>query len=330
MKLKSAPLLSSILLCSLATNTPPAPASQADLEAAEASVKKFEMQNNTSNSSYSGQLMYLAGTYLNNGMRKEADAAFNKAIESCKARPDGTKQIPRLMLNWSLCLASPNSTVKLPANASKEAVEHAKTAQRKQFDDDFPKAEKIMLAGLALANAMPAASSERIDYMLGTVNFYKIMEKKPQEQARTKALDEHLQALENDKKLKSEEITQVAYSLVQMANLYCAGAPTHLLKRMNPEEVVSDDAPDKPNTVKAKDFKIAEAYQLRAIAQYDRLPETVPWRLDAHRSLIIWYRHFGKAKEEEFQTEQLCKLMHTTDRNLLFPQSPPCPGCGMG
>lgn len=312
MKLKSTPVLSSLIICGIAAGNSPAFCNQADVESAEASVKTFEARVGTSNPSYTGQLMYLAGIYQANGMREKADTTFAKAIDSCKTRTDGYLQVPHLMLNWAMALASPLK------------------GEQKASDADLLKAEKILQDGLALANALPTSAKERSSFLLGSVNFYRVIDNKAKEQARLKAADEYLLALEKNPKLGNSEITQVAYDLVQMSNLYCQAPQPHIMKMLPPVNVVSDDSPNKPNTVKLKDFKTAEAYQLRAIAQYDRLPETVPWRVEAHRSLIIWYRHFGQAKQEELQTQELCKLMHTTDRSLLFPQHRPCPGCGMG
>ncbi len=324
MKVKPAPIVSSLILCTLGVfSTFPAHADKAAVQSAEASVKTFETRVGTSNPSYTGQLMYLAGIYQANGMRKEADVTFHKALDSCKQRADGQNEVPGLMLRWAMTLASPYSTVNKDNKAAQEE-------DRKAYETDLPKAEKILLDGLALANALPATSKERISYMLGTVSFYRVLERKPQEQARLKAVEDHLSALGKDEKLNNEEITEVAYNLVKLANLYCQVPPIHAMKMLPPVQVVSDDVPAKSNTVKSKDFKKAEELQLRAIAVYDRLPETVPWRIEAHRALVIWYRHFGQSKQEELQTQQLSKLMHTTDRSKLFPQPPPCPACGMG
>lgn len=312
MKRSSTPVLSSLLIVGLQASTSPALCDQAAVESAEASVKTFEARVGTSNPSYTGQLMYLAGIYQANGMYKEADATFAKAIDSCKSRSDGYLQVPHLMLNWAMALASPHR------------------GERKASDADLKKAEKILQNGLALANALPTSAKERSGFLLDTVNFYRVIESKSHEQERLKAADGYLQALEKKAKLGNAEIIQVACDLIRMSNLYCQAPPPHIMKRIIPVEVVSDNAPDKPNTVKAKNFKTAAAYQLRAIAQYDRLPDTVPSRIEAHRSLIIWYRYFGQAKQADFQTQQLNKLMKTTDKAKLFPEPPQCLGCGMG
>jgi hypothetical protein len=331
MKNKSKPILSSLVVCTLAGAGSPALADKQAIESAEASVKTFESRVGTNNPSYTSQLMYLAGIYQANGRRKEADVTFNKAIHCAKTRTGGESEIPGLMLSWAMTLASHHSTIDISSRATKEEKDKALAAEHKIYiTEDLKKADNILLDGIALANALPATSKERINFMLGTISYYKMLGRKEQKNERVKILDEHLLALEKNPKLENADITQVAYSLTQLAGLFCTAPPARALRMLPPVKVVSDDSPDSSNTVKLKDFKIAEAYQLRAIAQYDRLPETVPWRIEAHRTLVLWYRHFGQTKQEEFQTQQLSKLMRTTDKNKLFPQPPPCPACGMG
>jgi hypothetical protein len=115
-----------------------------------------------------------------------------------------------------------------------------------------------------------------------------------------------------------------------MAGLYCPTPSFRAARMMQPMQLISDDAPDKPNTVRQKNFKAAEGYQLRALAQYNRLRDGDPTRTEAQRSIVFWYRMFGQTKQQEFQTQQLSKLLRTTDQDKLFPQPPPCPACGMG
>lgn len=306
MKNKSAKVLTSLFAFGLTAGAVPARADKAAVETAEASVKMFEQRSGTNNSSYTSLLMYLAGVYLANDREKDAEIIYNKAIFNLKSKPDRKAEVPALMLNWAMLLASNKG-------ASKE------------------KAEKALLDGLKLANELPAASKERINFLIGTINFYNVIGKPAEKQARIKAADEHLATLEKNEKLNNEEITNVAANLVKLAEIQTFPMPVMRLRYQPPVfQVVPDNSPDKPNTVRAKEFKSAEAFQLRAIKQYDRLPETVPWRIEAHRKLILWYRSLGQTKQEEFQIQQLGKIMHTTDRDKLFPQPAPCPACGMG
>ncbi|MBA3855478.1 MAG: hypothetical protein C0507_01095 [Cyanobacteria bacterium PR.3.49] len=306
MKNKPAKVLSSLFAFGIAAGAAPAYADKAAVETAEASVKMFEQRAGTNNPSYVNQLMYLANVYLSNDREKDAEIIYNKALLNLKSKPDRKAEVPRLMLDWAMMLASNK-------NSQKE------------------KAEKVMLDGLQLANELPAASKERINYLIGTINFYNVIGKSDKKQARIKAADEHLASLEKNEKLTNEDITNVAANLVKLAEIQTFPMPVMRFRFQSPVfHVVPDNSPDKPNTVKEREFKSAEGYQLRAIRQYDRLPETVPWRIEAHRKLILWYRSLGQTKQEEFQTQQLSKLMNTTDRDKLFPQPAPCPACGMG
>src|SRR5688572_6699718 len=128
MKIKPTPILSALLLCTVAGNLPPAQADKQAVETAEASVKQFEKSAGTSNPSYVPQLMYLARTYLSNGMAKEADITFNKAVTNCKAQSDGKNKLPGLMLEWAMNLAFQRSP------------------------EDLKKADSLLSEGTALAN----------------------------------------------------------------------------------------------------------------------------------------------------------------------------------
>lgn len=305
MKNKQTKVLTSLLAVGFTAGAIPAHADKAAVETAEASVKMFEKRAGTSNPSYTAQLMYLANVYLGNNRDKDAEITYNKALTVLKSASDRKDDVPGLMLQWAMMLASNK-------NGPKE------------------KAEKVMLDGLQGANELPATSIKRIRYLIGTVNFYNVIGKPAEKQARLKAADEYLATLEKNSKLTNEEITNVAASLVQLAEIYTFPMPIMRFRQPPIMRIVPDGSPDAPNTVREKEFRAAEALQLRAIVQYDRLPETVPWRIEAHRKLILWYRTLGQTKQEEFQTQQLSKLMHTTDRDKLFPQPAPCPACGMG
>ena len=192
------------------------------------------------------------------------------------------------------------------------------------------RAKKVMDSGMAIANQFPPASTQRQFYLLGTIEGYKIAGMKAEEQAQIKAVDPNLKALESNNNLPPQEIMQVAMTLVQMSGLYCPAPAFRAARMMQPFQVVPDGSPGKPQTVKASDFKNAEAYQLRALAMYNKLREGDPTRIEAQRAIVHWYHLYGQTKQEEFQTQQLSKLMHTTDRDKLFPQPAPCPACGMG
>jgi len=80
----------------------------------------------------------------------------------------------------------------------------------------------------------------------------------------------------------------------------------------------------------ARDFAVAEGLRLQALALYDRLPANNSVRLDAHRNIVFWYRHYGHDTAAKAQTDILAKLIGSNEPEKLFPAPPPCPACGMG
>jgi len=297
-------LLTSIIAVSLAAKTLPAHANKAEIDSAEAKVKVSEKRLQTKSRSYTDQLMSLARVYLNNNKENDAKLVFKKAISNLKSQPQRKAEIPALMSAWAMTLVNHN------ANLREDA-------------------EKVMLEGLQLANELPPASKQRIQYLLEIIDFYKAIGKRSEMLARIKAADQHLASLEKNQKLTNDEIIQVALSLVTLAEYRTFPMPQMRFKQPT-VRIVPDNSPDLPNTVKESEFKDAETFRLRALTQFDRLPETMGYRVEAHRALIYWYRRLGKTKEEDFQTKRLSELLQTSDRRKLFPESDGCPACGMG
>ncbi len=79
-----------------------------------------------------------------------------------------------------------------------------------------------------------------------------------------------------------------------------------------------------------KDSQRGEQLRLQSLALYDKLPQTDPQRIKAHRSIIHWYRMCNKTAEVEHQTQELARLLGTNDPKTPFPAPPPCYGCGLG
>lgn len=304
MKVKSVPVLASLLAVGISAGALPARADQEAVTRTKKLVEDFANRQGSIHPSYPAQLHRLALTYLQNGNRKEADETFEKAIQLAQKLPDADKEVTKFTLAYAVNLASRKEDVK--------AV------------------EKLIARGKETAKKLPPSSKERIDFLFATAEVYKMLALKSEEDASIKALDEHLKTLENNDKLTNEEITTLAYSLTRLAGLYVPAPRLFALRMMPPAEVIDDNAPAKKGAVRMKDFKVAEGYQMRAIAQYNRLPANVPWRIEAQRSLVLWFRHFGQKKQEEIQTQNLSKLMKTSDPNQLFPAPAPCPACGMG
>jgi hypothetical protein len=130
-------------------------------------------------------------------------------------------------------------------------------------------------------------------------------------------LEKELKALEADEKLDRNGILSTAMIFQRLAQKH---APSLNFRgsRMVPQvQVVADDAPAKDGNIKQKNYNAAEGYRLRAMALYNRLPETDPTRINEQRNLASWFYHYGQKQQEELQTQQLSKLLHTTDRDKL-------------
>lgn len=315
MKSKSARVLTSLMAFGLCTGALPAMADKQAVQQAEKQVSDYAARNGKNNRGYPAQLAYLAGVYIANSMYSEADDAFNKAVELQKSIDSSSAELPGMYTTYAMSLLQASTTKTLPAKTQQELKERG---------------QKVLLSGLPIANTFPAVSSQRLFYLLGMVEGYRMAGMKKEELAQIAAFDQDLKTLESNANLKPQEIMQVAQILLRMAGLFCPTPAFRAARMMQPMQVVSDDAPEKPGTVKQKNFKAAEGYQLRALAQYNRLRDSDPTRTEAQRSIVFWYRLFGQTKQQEFQTEQLSKLMRTTDKDKLFPQPPPCPACGMG
>lgn len=315
MKNKSARTLASLVALGLSVSALPALAGKQHVEQAERQVRDQEASTGKNNGGYTSQLANLAGVYVENGMYKEADEAFNKAIELQKSIDSLSIEFPGMYIQYAHKLFEAGVTKRLPHDTETQLRERA---------------QKVLLSGLQIANKFPPNSARRLYYQVEMIGLYQSAGLKKEEQAQIVALDEELKAQESNANLKPQEIMEVAQILLTMARRYCPSPAFRAARMMQPMQVVSDDSPEKQGTVKQKNFKSAEAYQLRAMAMYNKLRDGDPTRTEAQRSLVYWYRLFGQAKQQEFQTQQLSKLMRTTDKDKLFPQPPPCPACGMG
>lgn len=324
MKLKSRIALNSILICGLAAAAPADANNPAALRSAEASVRTFEAKGKTDNASYVFQLIGLAHAYVANGRRAEANATFRKAI--AVGSQLNNFDVPGSMLSWALSLTyKPMLTQGMTAAQLKE---HA--VLEAAYEADLPNAEKIVLEGLEMVSKLPVNSESRLNYMIGTIKFYKSLGRTQQVEARLKAVDTILQSLEHDPKLQNADIPRIAEKFMEISRTFCESPANLGFTAMFPKTLATDAEPPNPLLARQSDFKISEGYELRAIKLFDRLPESDYSRIEAHRRLAKWYRFFNQTKEENFQIQVLSKLLHTTDPTILFPKFDPCYGCGRG
>lgn len=316
MKSKSMRVLTSLVALSVSVGNLPAFADKAAVEQAEKQFNDFVKQAGKSNPQYPSSLANLAETYIRNGMQKEADATFKKAIEAQKTSDTPTKsKLPAMYAAYATTLLSLSTETTFPEKT------------RQNFREQ---AQKLLQEGQPYADKCAADSIEKLNYGLHTIQAYKMAGMKSEEVSRTAAYDKELKLLEDNEKLGRDGILSVAMMLLRMGQMYAPSPVFRTARMMQEIKIVADNSPTKPGTVKQKDYKAAETYHLRAMAQYNRLPDGDPTRIDAQRNLAFWYQLYGQKQQADYQTKQLSKLLHTTERDKLFPPAPPCPACGMG
>ena len=326
MKNKHQPVLNALLFCSLASNAPAfaGTVESARVKTLEASVKIFEDRGQIKEISYVDQLLGLADAYRADGRRAEAQATFRKAIAIGSKLP--YFDIPHAMLMWATALTQEPQTKAKMSEPELKDFARLKAA----YEKDLPNAEKILNEGLELVRKLPPQSDSRLNYMIGSIRFYKATNKKAQMQTKIGELDLQIQALERDQKLPVAEIPRLAEKIKSASQLFAQVPQNSYATAMVPATVVPDSQAETPGRIKQSDFNLAEKYQLNAIALYDRLPEKDLQRIDAHRNLAQWYSFLNQTPKAMAQTQILSKLLHTTDRNILFPPKDPCYGCGRG
>lgn len=316
MKSKSMRVFTSLVALSVSVGNLPAFADKAAVEQAEKRFNDFVKQVGKSNPQYPVFLANLADTYIRNGMQSEADDTFKKAVESQKTKDTPTNsKLPAMYAAYATTLLSLSTETSFPEKTRKNFREHA---------------EKLLQEGQPYADKCAADSIEKLNYGLRAIQGYRMAGMKPEEVSRTAAYDKELKVLEDNDKLGRDGILTVAMMLLRMGQMYAPSPAFRAARMMGEMKIIPDNSPTKPGTVKQKDYKAAETYHLRAMAQYNRLPDGDPTRIDAQRNLAFWFQLYGQKQQADYQTKQLSKLLHTTERDKLFPPAPPCPACGMG
>lgn len=305
MKVQSAKVLTSLIALGVGLGVAPAFANKQAVERGKEWNKRAE----------ASKLSSWCTSYVAKGQYDLADDAFNRSIELYKSFDKSNSDLP----GWYAMYA--RHLLQASAKPSIDKKEQQMLRAR---------AKKVLDSGSLIANKFPTTSQQKQTYLLNTIEGYKLAGMRAEGEEQIEAVQSDLSELEIDNKLTDQEIIRVAATLRQISSFYCPSPLARVIRMISPYQVVSDETPDKPQTVKKSDFKKAENLQLRALAMYNKLPEGDVIRVEAQRSIVLWYHLYGQTKQEEFQTQQLSKLMHTTDRDKLFPQPAPCPACGMG
>lgn len=165
---------------------------------------------------------------------------------------------------------------------------------------DQSKARKSIAIGSEYANKLPIGSGDRLQYFFSLINFYNHIGSPEEAKRQIADLDEQLRALENAGGLDERVIETTAYMLQQMAGLF-----TETNKR------------------KTYDFKKAEAFQLRSIVQFDKLPKAK--RILGHHALQQWYQSFSMTQKSKEQFD----IVKSLNDGKIYVKNV-CHGCGMG
>lgn len=326
MKNKSRLVFSSLLLCSMGLSSHYARADNlAALQTAEAGVKTFESRGQTASPSYVYQLMKLANAYKANGQRKEANETYRKAIEIGSTIKNF--DVPGTMMNWATSLTYRPQIARFMTPAESQNYAGLESAYRA----DLQNAEEVVAEGLKLVSKLPINSAQRLSFMVNAIGFYKSLGKQREMNIVLRSLDALVDALGSTPKLSNEEAVRVAKNLIAVSQFLCESPSNTDFTAMATKEVVNDSEPFlSPSSTRLSKFKAGEKYELRAITFYDKLPESDQRRIAAHRRLAKWYAFFKQTDQEKAQTQILSKLLHSTDKNVLFPPKDPCHGCGRG
>lgn len=326
MKNKSRIAFRSLLLCSMALSSHHALADNlAALQTAEASVKTFESKGQTASPSYVYQLIRLANAYKANDQRKEADETYRKAIEIGSTIKNF--DVPSTMMNWAKSLTYRPQVTRFMTPAESKDYSGLEIAYRA----DLQKAEEVVAEGLKLVSKLPTNSTQRLSFMVSAIGFYKSLGKQREMYIVLRSFDALIDALGSTPKLSNEEAARVAKSLIAVSQFLCESPSNTEYTAMATKDIVQDSEPFlSPSSIRLSKFKAGEKYELRAITFYDKLPESDQRRIAAHRRLAKWYAFFKQTDQEKAQTQILSKLLHSTDKNVLFPAKDPCYGCGRG
>jgi tetratricopeptide (TPR) repeat protein len=328
MKNKSKRILSSLVVLGLTAGVGAARADQAEVARVEKELESYAADKDP-NARYTGHLYYLAGVYRQNGMRQKSDAAFNKFLQLWRRKPQGESEAS-LMLGWANSMTVERREFSYPNGTSEEAMERDQERDKIEHKQDLVRAAKIADDALAMASKTPPTSEEKIKVLFSAASVYESTNSIQKKQQVLSELDRTFRTMEQNKSLTAGGIINLANHLVAMSDLYSSMNTWRQTMMQKPVGLLPDSAPKDTYGVRERDFKIGEAYRLRAMAQFEKLPARDPSRINAQRSLVAWYRLYGQDKKYNAALQKLGTLLGSTDQNVLFPLPRPCPGCGRG
>jgi tetratricopeptide (TPR) repeat protein len=176
-------------------------------------------------------------------------------------------------------------------------------ADKREHQSDVRKAMELLQQAKSMADRLPATNRSRYTARIILINHYRTQgqpnEAEAEESAMLKIMRETTKAI-----TAAGDIATISNAFQQLAESHIAYNPKHTSP--------------------------AEALRLEALALWDKLPANDAGRIRAHRDMYKWYQRFGNHAGQARETQQLSRMLNTTDRKVLFPEPPPCPACGMG
>ncbi len=326
--IKSKPILPSLLALGLAAGVGSARADQGAVERAEKQVQECASDADL-NRRYSGQLYYLARVYRENGMRQKSDETFQKYMEIWRKGPHPDSE-ESMMLGWALSLLPERRHFCLPDGSSPEDKKRLIAQIKADHQADLAKAAEIADRCLANTSRMQQTSQEKIELLFSVLTVYRYSNQSQKAQQVISQLDTALHTMEQDGSLPSDRIRYLANALIQLSDVYAPVGNWRQTISQPPVGLLPNNAPKDTYSVTDQDFSMAEGYRRRAMAQFDRLPTNDRYRVEAHRSLVAWYRLYGHTQMANDELRKLQQLVGSNDPNVALPQPRYCPACGRG
>jgi hypothetical protein len=300
MKSKSSLALLYLMSFGFATTVQSSQADELQVKIFEQDLKKYVAEHGQIALDYPQRLAKLAEIYLSNDLREKAEKTFAQAVAAEKKFRNPETVLPEMYMTWANALAR----------------------------YDLTKGKKVLLEGMIEADKNSFGSKERLEYMYGMISFYRQFGMKVEEQNQIKLLDEQLRALEKAKGLQEGDYAALGAVLVQMSDLFCLPPPRYLEKEEH-TTIVGEGVKLTSMSVHASDYRKAEAYQKRAIIQFDKLSKDR--RIAAHIALRRWYQYFGENGKAENEARTLDQISEGVDWRMLDGPKRGCSGaCGMG
>ncbi len=265
------------------------------------------------------ELYYSAKLYREKGMRRESDKAFEKLLRLWRQKPQDDSEA-NLMLSWAYSIARERNISNL-ANDTK-GIERLREREKVEHQADLVKASTLAGEALATVSNLPETSEEKILLMFSAISVYGVAKNGKRKEEVVSSLDKTFGTMEADKSVSPVRADFLANCLNELANVYCPMQDWEQSWTQAPVGLVPDDAPEERLGIRISDFKKAEGYRLRAMAQINKKPSDDRGRIEAQRSLVVWFRLYQQPEQYNVQLQKLSDLVGSKNFGKLFQLGP--------